>query len=514
MGNDEIKHIRSQKFFSYLNRVNCTQNDQGNVDDLNEKIALKATITGIERGANYSIQFFTVFGESSTPINEPQKCVIDEVANKAILNTSILMQYYFEKEQKMMVYITKIGGRNPRSFQINTTLGCVMGSRKNTLIKPIPEANGETLNIAAEKIKNTEDILILRLNITPKQLVNFSETKNKLVFHLMNNSKRPIYRSECLSDMGKFNEVKIPGGLVGNGVILSFVNHQKKVVAEFPTNVDELITKKTFDVRPNSSKVYTITSNSILTRNYTFVDYLKAGVQIGLSIAIDFTGSNGAPNDPKSLHFISGQIPNQYERAIYSCGNIMAYYDYDQLFPCYGFGAKINNVPAPLFNLNFQQDPNIHLIPNVIEEYHKAISNVRLWGPTYFGPILKATNEMIRAENDKLKYNVLMILTDGMIDDVDDTINELVAGSFLPLSVIIIGVGNADFSTMNVLDADDNPLTDSKGTLAARDLVQFVPFLKFENNPERLAQEVLAEIPRQIIEYYQQNNLDPIRLTT
>ena len=164
--------------------------------------------------------------------------------------------------------------------------------------------------------------------------------------------------------------------------------------------------------------------------------------------------------------------------------------------------------------MNFQQDPNIHLIPNVIEEYHKAISNVRLWGPTYFGPILKATNEMIRAENDKLKYNVLMILTDGMIDDVDDTINELVAGSFLPLSVIIIGVGNADFSTMNVLDADDNPLTDSKGTLAARDLVQFVPFLKFENNPERLAQEVLAEIPRQIIEYYQQNNLDPIRLTT
>ena len=139
---------------------------------------------------------------------------------------------------------------------------------------------------------------------------------------------------------------------------------------------------------------------------------------------------------------------------------------------------------------------------------------VRLWGPTNFGPILKITNDMIRAENDKLKYNVLMILTDGMIDDVDNTINELVAGSFLPLSVIIIGVGNADFSTMNVLDADDNPLVDSRGTRAARDLVQFVPFLKYESNPEKLAQEVLAEIPRQIIEYYQQNKLDPIKLTT
>ena len=67
---------------------------------------------------------------------------------------------------------------------------------------------------------------------------------------------------------------------------------------------------------------------------------------------------------------------------------------------------------------------------------------------------------------------------------------------------------------MNVLDADDNPLVDSRGTRAARDLVQFVPFLKYESNPEKLAQEVLAEIPRQIIEYYQQNKLDPIKLTT
>ena len=192
----------------------------------------------------------------------------------------------------------------------------------------------------------------------------------------------------------------------------------------------------------------------------------------------------------------------------------MAYYDYDQLFPCYGFGAKINNQPTPLFNLNFQQDPNVHLIPNVIEEYHKALSYVKLWGPTHFGPILKITNDMIKAENDKLKYNVLMILTDGMIDDVDNTIEELVIGSFLPLSVIIIGVGNADFTTMNVLDADDNPLVNSKGVKAARDLVQFVPFLKYESNPEKLAQEVLAEIPRQIIEYYQQNKLDPIKLTT
>ena len=82
----------------------------------------------------------------------------------------------------------------------------------------------------------------------------------------------------------------------------------------------------------------------------------------------------------------------------------------------------------------------------------------------------------------------------------------------MPLSVIIIGVGKADFSTMNVLDADDNPLVDSNGRKSVRDLVQFVPFLKFEGNPERLAQEVLAEIPRQILEFYQQKRITPEQL--
>ena len=513
MGNDEIKRIRSQKFFSDLNRVNCTQNVQGNPDDLNEKIALKASVTNIEKSARYSIQLFSVYGQSNTPLNEPQTCVNDELTNTAVLSTSIIMQYYFEKEQPLLVIINKMGGINPRSFEIRTTLGCVMGSRKNTLIKNIQDSQGEVLNIAAEKLKDSEDILIFNLGINPSERVNFKDVKNKLVYHLMNSSRSPIYNSECINNGGRFNEVKIPGNLLNKGIIISFINNKKKVVSEVQTNIDELINKKSFEVKPNKTKFHLI-SNSFLTRNYTFVDYLKAGVQIGLSIAIDFTGSNGNPNDPRSLHFIGGQEPNQYERAIYACGNIMAYYDYDQLFPCYGFGAKINNQPTPIFNLNFQQDQNIHLIPNVIEEYHKALNMVRLWGPTNFGPILKITNDMIRAENDKLKYNVLMILTDGMIDDVDNTINELVAGSFLPLSVIIIGVGNADFSTMNVLDADDNPLVDSRGTRAARDLVQFVPFLKYESNPEKLAQEVLAEIPRQIIEYYQQNKLDPIKLTT
>ena len=180
--------------------------------------------------------------------------------------------------------------------------------------------------------------------------------------------------------------------------------------------------------------------------------------------------------------------------------------------PCFGFGAKIEGKGHRLFNLNFQSNPNIQYIEGIIQAYHGAINYVQLFGPTYFGPIIKAVINIIKNECNNLKYQILLILTDGKIDDIDDTIDQLVEASFLPLSVIIVGIGKADFSNMVLLDADENPLIDSKGVKAVRDLVQFVPFLKYESNPQKLANEVLAEIPRQILEYYEFKNLDPIKL--
>ena len=71
--------------------------------------------------------------------------------------------------------------------------------------------------------------------------------------------------------------------------------------------------------------------------------YIKNGVRIALDIGIDFTGSNGHPDDVYSLHCRHPDQPkNPYHRAILSCAKIMANYNYDQLFQVYGFGAIIN----------------------------------------------------------------------------------------------------------------------------------------------------------------------------
>ena len=51
-------------------------------------------------------------------------------------------------------------------------------------------------------------------------------------------------------------------------------------------------------------------------------------------------------------------------------------------------------------------------------------------------------------------YTVLLIITDGVINDMQKTMNAIVDAAELPMSIIIVGVGDADFDAMEELDAD------------------------------------------------------------
>lgn len=79
------------------------------------------------------------------------------------------------------------------------------------------------------------------------------------------------------------------------------------------------------------------------------------------------------------------------------------------------------------------------------------------------------------------QYFILLIITDGVISDMDETRHAVVQASKLPMSIIIVGVGNADFAAMEFLDGDSRVLHSYTGEEAARDIVQFVPFRNFRN---------------------------------
>jgi len=249
---------------------------------------------------------------------------------------------------------------------------------------------------------------------------------------------------------------------------------------------------------------------------YSMLDYLRGGCEISMVCCIDFTASNGAPTDPSSLHYVDprGQ-PNEYQSAISAVGTILEEYDYDKQFPLYGFGGIISGTSQVSHCFPMTFDPNhveVNRVTGILECYTNALQCVRLHGPTCFAPIIRAASALAQqADRDgKISYIVLLIITDGVIMDMDPTRDAIVDACNLPLSIIIVGVGNADFSAMEQLDGDDEALRATDGRCASRDIVQFVPFSKYKSmDISFLARDTLMEVPEQLTSYMRLRGIVP-----
>ena len=528
-----IKSKASVKYYEeYLNQV---ENENG------EQIQLDFNLINGEINNSYLIR-----------VQKPDKNHMDDsVISDSITCTNYEKinlfnyncEYNFGKEQILKIeLLIKFSSniKSYKSFPISTSIGEIVGNENSTKIFDIQDRN-EQLEVRAQKLKNKTNFLTFHFHLKiissnsgqiSKDLQEkfFKNEKCKLYFKIKKNNSI-LYESESYTDDGKFNMAQVPLKFFDSDFSILFFNYKNKMVGEVVTNANKIAHPK------NKNKLFLklgLTKNeslclynlSSIRKEITFLDYINNGVRVALDIGIDFTGSNGHPDDEGTLHC---RLPNMeqrnpYERAILSCATVMANYDYDQKFPVYGFGALIKGQKevSMCFNINFKKDPNIQYVDNIMKEYFACLDKIVFSGPTCFAPIINKIISEMKNEDDIMNYHVLMILTDGKIDDYEDTVDALVEGSFLPLSVIIIGIGNnpndekqkEDFKFMEQLDGDDVPLISRKGVKRQRDLVQFVPFNKFEYDEKKLTEEVLDEIPRQIIEYYTLNFLYPELLSS
>ena len=493
-----------------------------------EKILLNLEVINIDKNKSYDFRIIDLSNHAplNIQIKDPKN------SNKYIIES--IYEFIFGKEQKLLIEMKIKEQTKQAIYKEEISVGQLIGNNRmdNNKKDQIFQFEGinEEILIKAEKLKNKDKFLVIHFTlrissnnneiIDKEQIVKyFTEEEYKFYFTVekkIDKKMEIIYESETFTDNGKFNIIQIPIKFLKTDFFISFKN-MKKRFGTICTNLKK-ITEKMGDLffvqRLTINHILEIYNYSTIRDEITFLDYINEKIRIGLCIGIDFTISNKTPDKEDSLHCITNVKKNPYERAILSCGNILAYYDYDQKFPVFGFGAVVGGKNSSCFNINFEDDPNIEFINNIIECYHKCLKKITFSGPTNFAPIIKRIINDIKIQNDPKEYQVLMILTDGIIRDMDDTIDALVEGSFYPLSVIIIGIGNAndDFSKMEQLDGDDIPLISRNGIKRQRDLVQFVPFNKFEGNEEKLAYEVLEEIPRQIIEYYTLNFVYPERL--
>ncbi|XP_048675965.1 copine-1 isoform X3 [Caretta caretta] len=420
-----------------------------------------------------------------------------------------------------------------------------------TLTQPLELKKGKpagkgTITISAEEIKDTRvvSLEIEAQNLDKKDFLGKSDPFLEFYKQSDGGKWQLVYRSEVIKNNLNpcWRKFSVPlqtfcGGDFNNPIKVHCTDYDSDgshdLIGSFETNLSQLQKaggsslvefecihpgKKQKKKSYKNSGIVRIKSCKIETE-YSFLDYVMGGCQINFTVGIDFTGSNGDPKSPDSLHYISPNGINEYLTAIWSVGNVVQDYDTDKLFPAFGFGAQVppNWQVSHEFALNFNpNNPYCRGIQGIVDAYRQALPQVRLYGPTNFSPIINHVARFAAQsvqQGTAAQYYVLLIITDGEITDLDQTRQAIVNASKLPMSVIIVGVGNADFKAMEFLDGDNGVLKSLTGEPAARDIVQFVPFRQFLSAPrEALSQTVLAEVPKQLVSYYKMQGWTPVKL--
>ncbi|XP_077862826.1 copine-3-like [Saccoglossus kowalevskii] len=467
----------------------------------------------------------------------------------------LVVDYMFEEVQKLVFNVYDIDNETEKLSdddflgQLECTLGQVVSS--GTYTKPLCTKSGKqaghsTITIVAEEMSESKEVLNLNFRahkVDKKDMFGksdpflefFKAGKNPddwILVHrteVIKNNQSPTWKPFAISVQSLCNgnyekQIKIlchDWDDDGSHDLIGETMATAQQMIDGTSGGKEVEWKLVHPKKKAKKKSYVHSgllylTNLKITHEYSFLDYVLGGCQINFTVGVDFTGSNGDPNDSRSLHYINPGYPNQYAQAITAVGNVIQDYDSDKLFPALGFGAKIppNFAVSHEFAINFDMNnPFCAGVQGILQAYENCIRQVKLWGPTNASPIIHHVARFAQEAQRQpgaSQYYVLLLLTDGVLTDMDETREAIVHASNLPMSVIIIGVGNANFSDMKVLDGDDGVLRTVRGEKVARDIVQFVPFRDFQSaSPAALAKSVLAEVPKQVVDYFKKRGIPP-----
>jgi len=243
--------------------------------------------------------------------------------------------------------------------------------------------------------------------------------------------------------------------------------------AKFRSQVEKL----TSEVLGNSGKTEWCNRDDIMNIDSMRSALGRAGVEAcSLIVGIDFTGSNRMQGREsfhgECLHAIGSKHgPNPYEQALGLIGQALAPFD----------GGPGDVVPSFVFGDAQTRHHSVRALRNdstgmsgVLDAYREAAKRPTFSGPTSFAPLIDKAVEVVRSRGNV--FHVLVIVADGQVDNemecLSSTKAAIVRAAGHPLSIVMVGVGDGPWETMNDFD-DELPERQF-------DNFQFVAFSKFQ----------------------------------
>uniref|UniRef100_A0A673M9D0 Copine-9-like n=1 Tax=Sinocyclocheilus rhinocerous TaxID=307959 RepID=A0A673M9D0_9TELE len=450
--------------------------------------------------------------------------VIDNTLNPDFVRKFVL-DYFFEEKQNLRFDYCDLPSLFclPQSFlgQTFCTLGEIIGSsgsRLERVLSGIPGKKCGSIIFTAEELSNCRDIATMQLCANKLDKKDFfGKSDPFLVFYRSNEDGTftICHKTEVIKNT--LNPVWQPFTIPVRALCNGDYDRTVKVdvydwdrdgshdfIGEFTTSYRELSRGQ------SQFNVYEVLNPKKKGRKKK---YVNSGTVTLLSFKVE-----SEYTFPTSLHYMNPYQLNAYAMALKAVGEIVQDYDSDKLFPAYGFGAKLppDGKISHAFPLNSDcENANCVGIEGVLEAYYDCLRKVQLYGPTNFAPVINQVAQCASEVTDGSQYFVLLIITDGVISDMVQTREAVVTAASLPMSIIIIGVGPAEFDAMEELDGDEVRVS-SRGRAAERDIVQFVPFRDYIDRSgnqvlsmARLAKDVLAEIPDQLLSFMKSRGIEP-----
>lgn len=369
-------------------------------------------------------------------------------------------------------------------------------------------SNGK-LSLNVEEVKDNNSALALKITGNIKGGFIFWRPSFYInIFRRLNSGEYlQIYRTESVPGRKCFwKKFTLPFNVLGGSPVkFEIFNDSNEKVGEIEMTINELLTPgKRFElISGNKNKGTIKIAWSELELKQNFIDYLRAGLNIKVIVAVDYTSSNLPYNMLLSNHYICEGKQNPYEESIKRVVQVLDVYNKDKIIHFFGFGGipERSSTTSHCFSLGQAEDSN-----SILKLYHDSLSTITMSKPTILNEIVTKAQKISQEDKDPNSYYVVLILTDGDIHDYPKTSTSIVYSCKFPLSFIIIGIGNADFSSMERLDSDGVQLKDREGRIAERDIVQFVPYNLYKHHPGLLAAKVLEELPEQICGYMDQRS--------
>ena len=246
--------------------------------------------------------------------------------------------------------------------------------------------------------------------------------------------------------------------------------------------------------------------NNLNIQKNTFLDYIKAGIEFKLFIAIDYLDNE--------YHTMS-ESKNPFLLTLFNIRQILN--NFSRIFEVYGFGNNLidknnkNYINNNFFNCN-KDDDTLEGYTAVKYAYYEVLTKIKFNNDSLqdkkLSPLIEYLLKKIMEQKNPNEYNIIFILINSLNEkDYLNCIDTLIKASFLPLSFVFIAIGE-NGEKINVINKLTEEKKDQRGNKKIRNNTSFIHLKeKYFEKENDIYNDLLKKIPEQLCEFYLMNKV-------